>query len=910
VEQIGRYEVTGIIGHGGMGTVYRAHDPAMQRDVAIKVLLVASDVATLARFRTETGATGKLRHKNIVTVYDCGETAGQPYLVMELLEGRTLASAIRKGPPLPLLEKTRILMEVAEGLRYAHANGIVHRDVEPSNVMLLEGGGVKIFDFGTALFMDPSRTRYTSPGFVVGAAAYMAPEQIGTGQADALTDIFSFGVMSYELVAGSRPLRQDSLGPALREAARTDPAPLCEVTPECPEALQRIVHRALAETRALRYPGLQELLFDLAEVHASLRRARVAELTARAAVWMDEGNLDQARVAVHQALEFDPSSEEAQALRRQILQRRERDRSVETPESVAPVEEPPAEPAPPDASAPAPGVAFNKGAPNKLALNKKVAAVIALSALALAGLIWLIDHPRTSHGHGTISNAAPVEKSATAPGQPGGAGPSAAKSGAPFDAGLTSGLRITKMEYGYPRKYRSIRDCDIENLTLHLFDDAGAPIQTLRLKDGVFRHKTRSDSLEVTAAPIEYLTAAGAPGPEYALLILSANSEGAASGREGTAQVFRLSDQRLSIVQEVKWDEQFEPESVSQYWSFDASTNSLAVYSVRHLPSDQPCCASAMDVITLRWTGSALAGDSLRTELLPRGKREGKALPAAERPGPSALPAADQPAPGATAEPEPRGVVPVPTVASVGSGARFALVIGNNRYSSLPSLNTAVSDAQGIERILKSYFGYQTELIVDGTRDQIVGALNRYRKNLNADASFILYYAGHGAFDKEAAKAYWLPVDAQANENTKWISADDITADLRGMRANHILIIADSCYSGALSRDAPVRLEPTGNRPRYIETLRRRGPSRTLLSSGGNEPVSDGGGGAHSVFTDALLKGLMGMPFEQFSIEELFARFIQEPVAGRSGQLPECSPLRNSGHEGGSFVFERTAARQ
>jgi uncharacterized caspase-like protein len=173
-----------------------------------------------------------------------------------------------------------------------------------------------------------------------------------------------------------------------------------------------------------------------------------------------------------------------------------------------------------------------------------------------------------------------------------------------------------------------------------------------------------------------------------------------------------------------------------------------------------------------------------------------------------------------------------------------------------------------------------------------------------------VYYAGHGTFDKDAGTAYWLPVDAQPNENTKWISADDITADLRAMRANHILVIADSCYSGALSRDAPVRLEPTGNRPRYLDSLRRRGPSRTLLASGGNEPVSDGGGGAHSVFTDALLKGLMGMPFEQFSIQELFSKFIQESVAGRSGQLPECSPLRNSGHEGGSFVFERKPARQ
>ncbi len=856
MERIGRYEVTGEIGRGSMGTVYRARDPAMRRDVAIKVLMVASDAVTLARFRAEAGITGNLCHKNIITVYDCGEVNGQPYLVMELLEGRTLEAVIRSGPPLPLLEKTRILMEVAEGLRYAHANGVVHRDVEPANVMLLEGGGVKIRDFGIALFMDQSRTRYTDPGFVVGTAAYMAPEQIESGEADALTDIFSFGVMSYELVAGTRPFRGDSVSSI---------TPLCEVAPECPESLQRIVHRALAKARALRYPGLQELLFDLAEVDASLRRARAAELAARAAALMAAGNLEQAQAAVHRVLELDPAREEAHELRREIQKRRERSQSTETLPPGAQIQDPPVKPAPQQVSVPA----------RQRASIKVIAAVLVLSALAFVGLAWFKTHRHTDPWKRTGSSASSVENPATVPPQPGDSGTSTVKPGAPFDPSVASGLRITKMEYAYPRKYRSIREVDIESLTLHFFDDAGKPTRSLHLKNGAFQHKARGDSLEVSASPVEYLTPAGAPGPEYALLILSADSKGATSSREGTAQVFQLSDQRLSIVQELKWDEQFEPESVSQYWSFDPSENTLAVYSVHRDPADAACCPSAMDVITLRWTDNAFAGHSMRRELLPL-----------------------------------RGVAPVSSVAAFGSRANVALVIGNNRYTFLPRLNTAVNDAQGIEELLKTDFGFKTELIVDGTREQIVSALYRYRKSLGPDTSFIVYYAGHGNFDKDAGRAYWLPVDAQPNENTKWISADEITADVRAMRASHILVIADSCYSGELSRDAPIRLEPTGNRTRYLDSLRRRGPSRTLLASGGNEPVSDGGGDAHSVFTDALLKGLVGMPFEQFSVDELFAKFIQESVAGRSGQMPEFSSLRNSGHEGGSFVFERRAARQ
>ena|ERR1017187_7491884 len=139
------------------------------------------------------------------------------------------------------------------------------------------------------------------------------------------------------------------------------------------------------------------------------------------------------------------------------------------------------------------------------------------------------------------------------------------------------------------------------------------------------------------------------------------------------------------------------------------------------------------------------------------------------------------------------------------------------------------------------------------------------------------------------------------------ISSDDITANIRVLPARQILVISDSCYSGALSRSSPVtETTPSADRIRLLESLRMRGPSRMLLASGGNEPVTDSGGSrSHSVFASALLRGLESTPASQFTVEDLFVDFVREAVAGRSGQVPECSPLRNSGHDSGSFIFER-----
>jgi hypothetical protein len=238
------------------------------------------------------------------------------------------------------------------------------------------------------------------------------------------------------------------------------------------------------------------------------------------------------------------------------------------------------------------------------------------------------------------------------------------------------------------------------------------------------------------------------------------------------------------------------------------------------------------------------------------------------------------------------------------AGKYFALLIGNNDYQHLPRLKTAESDAKAIAAALRDRYGFETRLLLNAGRRQIISALNEYRRKLEPDASLLIYYAGHGYRDQEVDKAYWLPADASKEETSNWISADDITTSVRGIPARHVLIISDSCYSGAIYRDLSPDLTTPPVRQVFLNKM-AAGKSRTLMASGGDEPVSDAGGGAYSVFAGALLAGLTRMEVEVFTAAELFRSHVQESVAGRSRQTPEYSPLRNSGHEGGDFVFLR-----
>jgi hypothetical protein len=196
---------------------------------------------------------------------------------------------------------------------------------------------------------------------------------------------------------------------------------------------------------------------------------------------------------------------------------------------------------------------------------------------------------------------------------------------------------------------------------------------------------------------------------------------------------------------------------------------------------------------------------------------------------------------------------------------------------------------------------------VNATRAQIFSALSAYRRGLEPDASLLIYYAGHGYNDKEANKAYWLPVDATLDDTANWIIADEITAGVRVIPARHVLIISDSCYSGMLTRGLAV--PPLSTRDQFLQKM-SAGHSRTLMASGGDEPVADGGEGGHSIFAAALLRGLQNMITSQFTAAELFSNYIIEPVAGQAEQTPVYDLLRNSGHEDGDFVFLRTGGAQ
>lgn len=238
------------------------------------------------------------------------------------------------------------------------------------------------------------------------------------------------------------------------------------------------------------------------------------------------------------------------------------------------------------------------------------------------------------------------------------------------------------------------------------------------------------------------------------------------------------------------------------------------------------------------------------------------------------------------------------------SGRYFALIIGNDNYRYIRKLETAKRDARDIAQTLKNVYGFEVKLLLDATRNDIVQAINTIRKSLKENDNLLIYYAGHGEFDKTANKAYWLPVDARSDDDTNWILADRITSNIRRISSKHILVVADSCYSGTFTRRAVTDLTSSHARDRYLKKMQAK-KSRTILASGGNEPVSDIGGKSHSVFAAALLHGLNQMEKNTFSAEELFYDHIKERVAGNADQTPEYNIIRNSGHDGGDFVFKR-----
>lgn len=238
-------------------------------------------------------------------------------------------------------------------------------------------------------------------------------------------------------------------------------------------------------------------------------------------------------------------------------------------------------------------------------------------------------------------------------------------------------------------------------------------------------------------------------------------------------------------------------------------------------------------------------------------------------------------------------------------GPYYALIIGNNHYKHLQPLSTPVADAEDVAKLLHDRFSFAITLLLDANRDQILTALVNYRRSLPENSNLLIYYAGHGHHDPEADEAYWLPVNALAENNSQWISSDDITRDVKAIPARHILIISDSCYSGYLTapRNAKVGITPIDRQRLLTRVLNSK--SRNLMSSGGDEPVTDSGAPGHSIFAAALMKALSQVDDNAFTASDLFYNYVQPKVGGESAQLPQYNWIRNSGHSDGDFVFSR-----
>jgi len=259
---LGPYQILGLLGSGGMGKVYRALDTRLKRTVAIKLL----DQQFTGRFEREARAAAAINHPNICVLHDVGSN----YLVMEFLEGETLATELSKGP-LPLESMFRNSLQIAEALECAHSAGIIHRDLKPSNIMLT-ATGLKVLDFGLARFMqaDPSEEDDLTGSHVVGTPAYMSPEQALGGEVTPATDLFSFGVVMYEMSTGKRPFQGENSFATIDAVLHKEPRPACDLNPTVPQILSQIISRALAKDTRDRYESAAQMLADLRQAEAGV----------------------------------------------------------------------------------------------------------------------------------------------------------------------------------------------------------------------------------------------------------------------------------------------------------------------------------------------------------------------------------------------------------------------------------------------------------------------------------------------------------------------------------------------------------------------------------------------------------------------------------------------------------------